>query len=133
MIKWIKVTDRRPNINQIVLCYNDCEHPDFRVLTLKYEGKGRYYDIVSIDDDEYENRGWYEEQYITHWAELPNTPDDSCCFLNISGIMEISDKAERSFFSWLKAMDIWWTQKGDDLRKIYVFKKDDLRIMGVVR
>jgi len=45
-------------------------------------------------------------------------------FLNIAGIMEISDKAERSFFNWLTSNGIWWTQRGSDLRNITVYEKD---------
>ena len=45
-------------------------------------------------------------------------------FLNISGIIEISDEAERSFFNWLTCNGIWWTQRGSNLRNITVYEKD---------
>ena len=45
-------------------------------------------------------------------------------FLNIKGVMELGDIAERSFFNWLNANNIWWTQKGSNLEKIVVFEKD---------
>ena len=51
-------------------------------------------------------------------------PNVSTRFLNIAGVMEISDEAERSFFNWLTSNGIWWTQRGSDLRNITVYEKD---------
>lgn len=45
-------------------------------------------------------------------------------FLNIKGVMDLGDIAERSFFNWLRANDIWWTQKGSNLENIVVLEKD---------
>jgi len=45
-------------------------------------------------------------------------------FLNIGGIMDISDKAERSFFNWLNTNEIWWSISGSNLRNIVVYEKD---------
>ena len=45
-------------------------------------------------------------------------------FLNIKGVMELGDIAERSFFNWLNANNIWWTQKGSNLENIVVLEKD---------
>jgi hypothetical protein len=45
-------------------------------------------------------------------------------FLNIKSVMELGDMAERSFFNWLRANDIWWTQKGSNLENIVVLEKD---------
>jgi hypothetical protein len=45
-------------------------------------------------------------------------------FLNIKGVMDLGEIAERSFFNWLRATDIWWTQKGSNLEIIVVLEKD---------
>jgi len=45
-------------------------------------------------------------------------------FLNIKGVMELGDMAERSFFNWLRTNDVWWTQKGSNLENIVVLEKD---------
>jgi hypothetical protein len=45
-------------------------------------------------------------------------------FLNIKGVMDLGEIAERSFFNWLRATDIWWTQKGSNLEIIVILEKD---------
>jgi hypothetical protein len=45
-------------------------------------------------------------------------------FLNIKGVIDLGEIAERSFFNWLRATDIWWTQKGSNLEIIVVLEKD---------
>ena len=45
-------------------------------------------------------------------------------FLNIKGVMDLGGMAERSFFNWLRANNIWWTQKGSNLEYILVLEKD---------
>jgi hypothetical protein len=53
-----------------------------------------------------------------------NMLGDSQVFLNIKGVMDLGEIAERSFFCWLRATDTWWTQCGSNLEFIVVLKKD---------
>ena len=99
-MNWIKVTDQMPEHGKAVLVCYTTHHGGRQVIVV-----GRYFERfreeACTDEDNYEYReaddsyyvveGWYEQQrnwdencasiyihdgYITHWALLPETPNE---------------------------------------------------------
>ena len=99
-MNWIKVTDQMPEHGKDVLVCYTTHHSSKQVIVV-----GRYFERfreeARTDEDNYEYRedddsyyvveGWYEQQrnwdencasiyiqegHITHWAPLPETPNE---------------------------------------------------------
>ena len=72
---WIDKNEELPEFDQLVLCSNQCEAEDFKILVLKFDGVNKFYDLnPPTTSGMMYNNGWYESS-ITHWMPLPNPPE----------------------------------------------------------
>jgi hypothetical protein len=65
-MEWIKVADRLPNIDQVVICFGDGKRPSVAIYTGVFE---RFIDPVPNDRI---MRVYYDK--ITVWMPLPEPP-----------------------------------------------------------
>lgn len=73
-ITWIDVRDRLPEDRQRVLTWRPLGHPKYRLKVHQYEeGYSGSLDRWWIGDPNY----LVDDQEISHWAVLPEGPDDA--------------------------------------------------------
>ena len=73
-MNWVKLKDKRPEVNTPVLIYADME---IGVAELQENGQwmeAQNWTLVSGDWNHYTNDREIEEYQITHWIPLPDKP-----------------------------------------------------------
>jgi hypothetical protein len=88
-MKWIKVEDKLPNAEQLVIAYPCAAPYKCDIYPLIYFRKEFHY----IDSNGPYNATLYKAHGITHWMELPDPPTNLLPELNELVIEQVTDQA----------------------------------------